>query len=116
MPANDKAQTRAAAALLRAAAAFTDDQWCQGDLAQDASGRETRLDSANIARRCARGQLRRALQQDHRPILEVIAAMAVNDLLPPNRDLTAWNDQPGRRPEEVRRLFRKAAEELEQEA
>ena len=103
----------ASAELLRQAAAFADPEWGQGGNAVDAQGRPADPGSPEAVRRCAQGLLLREIRR--RPQLHygnLFPAVQAN-LPPPADHLPEWNDQPGRKPAEVRALFQRAAAWLE---
>ena len=104
------------AEILEQAAQFQDDEWLQGGYAQNAAGEKVDYADPTAVRRCAAGHMLRAGAAAHQLSSGRLYAAVNRELLPGGPDLTAWNDQPGRQPEQVRQLFRKAARRLRQEA
>lgn len=113
------AELQAAANLVRQAAQFPDHEWLQGPRAVDAQGQPVAPDSPAAVQFCACGLLQRQMAQapfiSHiRPVMPAITLCVPPEV--PYRSLGKWNDAKGRRPEEVRELFRQAAELLEDQA
>lgn len=113
------AELQAAAFLVRKAAQFPDHEWLQGPRAVDQHGRPVPPDLPEAVRFCACGLLQRqmaqaALFRHTLPIMPAITVTVPPDI--PYRRLGQWNDAKGRRPEEVRELFRQAATLLEGQA
>ena len=106
----------AAAALLRAAAQFEDNQWCQQATAVDQFGENVDPAGAAAVQRCLLGHLERAAHQAGQDPLQGIAFQAVQGEIQFPQSVAEWNDAPGRTPEQVRRLLRKAAHALGEEA
>ena len=110
------AAMRRNADLLDRAAGFADQEWTQNCYARDAAGEKVDyLDPAAI-QLCAAGHMLRTSHADGQREYGRLYAAVNRALLPGGPDLTAWNDAPGREPEEVRQLFRKAAARLRQKA
>lgn len=113
------AELQAAANLVRQAAQFPDHEWLQGPRSVDAQGQPVAPDSPAAVQFCACGLLQRqmaqaALFRHTLPIMPAITVTVPPDI--PYRSLGQWNDAAGRRPEEVRELFRQAATLLEGQA
>ena len=115
--ANHPAGREAQARVLEQAASFTDDQWTQLALAVDKNGKLVKPTSARVAARCAVAHLDAALEAagPNFPEGEILEAVLAE--LPADTNCPAtWNDRPGRTPEEVRQLFRRAAARLRSQA
>ena len=104
------------AALLEKASQFQDHQWTQGVYARGVNGQEVDHRSPEAHCLCAMGHLMRAA---HNARLGQGGGFQLYDLvaqeLPGENhisELARWNDEPGRQPEEVRRLMRQAAARL----
>ena len=112
------AEKTAAAALLRAAAQFEDNQWCQQATAVDQFGENVDPAGDAAVQRCLLGHLERAAHQAGQGPLQLqgIAFQAVQGEVDFPQSVADWNDAPGRTPEQVRRLLRKAAHALVEEA
>ena len=105
------------AAILEQAARFEDRQWLQGCYAHNAAGEKVDYLDPTAVQLCAAGHLLKASHAAGQRNGGGRLYAAINrEMLPGGPDLTAWNDQPGRRPEQVRRLFQKAAQRLRQQA
>ena len=105
--------------LLELAAQFHDKRWTQGAISRNAKDEEVHMRDATQAKWCASGHLHKIVLQRglHNSGLDFALLLAVERQLPPEyQTLPEWNDAPGREPEEVRELFRKAAARLRQRA
>ena len=110
------AEKNAAAALLRTAARFEDQQWCQNATAVDQFGENADPVAETAVQRCILGHLERACHQAGQELLQGVAFQALQGEVPFPQSVAEWNDTPGRQPEEVRQLLRKAARALREEA
>ena len=104
------------AALLEKASQFQDHQWTQGVYARGIDGQAVDHRSPAAHCLCAMGHLMRAA---HNAGLGQGGGFQLYDLvakeLPGDchiSELARWNDELGRRPEEVRQLMRQAAAKL----
>lgn len=110
------AEKNAAAALLRTAARFEDQQWCQNATAVDQFGENADPVAETAVQRCILGHLERACHQAGQELLQGVAFQALQGEVPFPQSIAEWNDAPGRQPEEVRQLLRQAARALREEA
>ena len=107
------------AALLEKAAEFPDEDWTQGCYAQDSQGDPVPWEAPEAVKHCAAGMLFKTAA-DHRPEDNPYGTGAplyyeVNESLLGQGTLHTWNDHPDRKPEQVRRLFRKTAARLREQ-
>ena len=97
--------------ILATAADFADHEWTQLTYGRSADGTPAQnFLSGQTIQFCADGHLLRAVERIggwNFAMGPLYAALAPG--LPEDQDLVRWNDTPGRRPEEVRQLFREAA-------
>ena len=97
--------------ILTAAADFADHEWTQLTYGRAADGTPAQnFLSGQTVQFCADGHLLRAVERiGGRDFATGPLYAALAPGLPEDQDLVRWNDTPGRRPEEVRQLFREAA-------
>ena len=111
----DKIQT---ALLLEKAANFDPSQWTQHAHARNKAGNPTKIQDPNAIQFCAIGILIRTAEEESTIQNKVSSAtlfFAVSKELPEEGDITEWNDQPNRNPQQVRKLFLRAAKQLRKE-
>lgn len=110
---NHSADREAQARVLEQAASFADDQWTQLALAVDRKGQPVNPASNQAVAFCAVAHLDRAIAAAglHFPDGAIVDAVLAE--LPADTACPAtWNDRPGRTPEEIRQIFRRAAARL----
>ena len=106
------------ALLLEKAANFDPSQWTQHTHARDKTGNPTKIQDPNAVQFCAIGILIRTAEEESTSKNKVSSAplfFAVSKELPGEGDITEWNDNSNRNPQEVRKLFLKAAKRLRKE-
>lgn len=92
---------------------FPDQEWTQGATSKDQNGFTVAFHSANAVTYCAIGQLHRHAADAYQGDTMV---SAVEEILPLNTQIAVWNDEPTRKPEQVRQLFQEAAAKLYRKA
>ena len=102
-----------AAELLRLAAEFEDHEWTWGANAINRHRRTVDPGSPNAVQFCAQGLLLRAIRRNP-ALYNGHLFPAVNAGLPETcKTIPGWNDRPERKPEEIRQLFLKTADQLD---
>lgn len=107
---------RRAAELLDQAAVFADQEWTQAVNARNERNQAVHYYSREAIKFSAGGHLWRVLHQNGEDysFFNSMYAAASHNL--PEGSLNKWNDQIDRRPEEIRQLFRNAAQRLREKA
>lgn len=116
MPAYTPAEMLSNAELLEPAAEFPDHEWTRQSYARNAEGEKVDYRSTDAVKFSAVGRLMRVSHDAGQPGSGRRYAAINRELIPGGPDLTTWNDAPKRNQEQVRRLFRRAAQRLRQQA